>query len=121
MMAPNIWDGLDGATLQAMEEEVYQCNLAHGWIDERTFGDEVALIHSEVSEALEHYRRSPDYINEVFYGVGDKPDGVAIEFADVLIRLLDSCRRHDIDLFKAYRIKMDYNWKRQYRHGGKAL
>lgn len=113
----------DGGALRAMMEEVYACNLQNGWIDDgRTFGDEIALLHSELSEALEHYRTGgPGNINEVFYGKGDKPDGVPIELADVLVRLLDTCGRHNVDLFAAWRIKMSFNWQRSYRHGGKAL
>ena len=123
MMSPDTYV-TDGGALAAMAEEVYACNVQNGWIgDGRTFGDDIALLHSEVSEALEHFRQNgPEYINEVFYtGSTNKPDGVPIELADVLVRLLDMCKRYNIDLFAAWRIKMSYNWQRSYRHGGKVL
>lgn len=47
--------------------------------------------------------------------------GVASEFADVLIRLLDECYRHDVDLEAEYERKMAYNRTRAYRHGGRTL
>ena len=92
--------------------EVYEINSANGWFDkERSFGDEIALLHSEVSEALEGYR------------TGDM-DNVVEEFADVLIRLVDTFKRQNItgyDISKALEMKMSKNRARGYRHGGKAL
>ena len=43
------------------------------------------------------------------------------EFADVLIRIFDTCGKYDIPLAKAMAAKMAYNETRAYRHGGKKL
>lgn len=44
-------------TLSEWQAEVREVNEANGWHDtERTFGDEAALLHSEVSEMFEAYR-----------------------------------------------------------------
>lgn len=147
MQAPDIWENLGAAAVfAAMAEEVEQCNLKNGWYaNVRSFGEEIALLHSEISEALEAYRefggcgRYYDYwdkenpeesyrcgLDEKYnegseYRPGCKPLGVPSELADVLVRLLDTCKRYNIDLYGEYRAKMDYNWQRSYRHGGKAL
>ena len=107
--------------LELMAQDVAYVNRINGWYeDERTFGDEVALLHTEVSEAFEAFR---DWGFEPTYGPGNphKPEGVGSELADVLIRLLDTAYRHGIDLMAEYRQKMKYNLTRGYRHGGKRL
>jgi NTP pyrophosphatase (non-canonical NTP hydrolase) len=102
----------------AVTREVRECNVVHGWYDdERTVGDLLALLHSEVSEMLDAYRKHGfDYAQK-----DGKPENVASEAADVFIRLIDFCDRYNIDLGSAYRKKMDYNWTRSYRHGNKRL
>lgn len=102
----------------------------------RTFGDEIALLHSELSEALEAFRDhgfdhgftvNGEWVSSLdaaflkAHGKPAKPEGVASELADVLIRLLDTCEHIGVDLFEEYRLKMDYNGTRAVRHGGKAL
>ena len=80
-------------SLSMVQRIVHQISLSKGWYeknDYRTFGDIVALLHSELSEALEEYRKGVPL--DVIYYVDDgkghqKPEGVAIEFADVLIRI----------------------------------
>jgi NTP pyrophosphatase (non-canonical NTP hydrolase) len=90
------------------------CNAAFetakskGWHDEpREVGTLLALIHSEVSEALESDRK------------GDS-ENFAEELADVCIRIFDLCGSKGIDLEAAIYKKMERNKGRSYKHGGKA-
>jgi NTP pyrophosphatase (non-canonical NTP hydrolase) len=95
-----------------------------GWHDDgpdgpRTFGDVIALIHSEATEALQDYRDGHG-LDEVYYE-GSKPCGVGIELADVLIRVLDACGCYGIDIGDCVARKIAYNATRPYRHGNKRL
>lgn len=118
--------------LQDMQAEVREINEANGWFDsERSFGDDVALIHTEVSEMYEAYRQwglddaTQAVVNEAVESLtGEKPilpkpEGVASEVADVLIRLLDTCERHGFDLAAEVERKLAFNRTRGYRHGNK--
>jgi NTP pyrophosphatase (non-canonical NTP hydrolase) len=96
---------------------------AHGWWDEdRTFGDLIALIHTELSEAFEEYREG-HLIDEVYYSEQkpDKPEGVGVELADAVIRIMDLAGYFGIDLATLILEKHAYNVTRPYRHGGKVL
>lgn len=107
---------------ERMQEEVFRLNRSKGWFDEdRSVGDMVALLHSEVSEVLEAYRAFNFQDATNISGLGNKPEGVGAEMADCLIRLLDMAKRWDIDLPSEFTRKMAYNWTREYRHGGKTL
>jgi NTP pyrophosphatase (non-canonical NTP hydrolase) len=117
------FEGNDIATMQAIVTEV---NKANGWFDSnRSFGDDIALLHSEVSEAFEAYREhglvdATTYLSDDNHTPG-KPEGVGSELADVLVRLLDTCERYDIDLEQEFNRKVKYNATRGYRHGGKLV
>lgn len=75
----------------------------------------LALIHSEVSEAVEEIRKG----GEIVRFVDGKPEGVGSELADIAIRLFDYAAFCGINL--EYRIveKHAYNETRSRRHGGK--
>lgn len=73
------------------------------WDSPREFGTMIALIHSELSEALEADRRGEGHVAE--------------ELADVFIRLGDLCGGLEIDIVRAIRNKMEINSLRPKLHG----
>lgn len=110
--------------------------------------EKLALIHSEVSEALEEFRKhgvrmrcvrcngvgtggeddSADgclrcegtgFLEIYTYDGGPKPEGFVVELADVMIRIGDLCGALGLDLAKAIETKHDFNATRSFRHGGK--
>jgi NTP pyrophosphatase (non-canonical NTP hydrolase) len=137
--------------LNKLRDEIHANAVAHGWWDEeRSFGDIIALCHSELSEALEEYRNgrpllyfpcnaggvcceeakiancaskpyNPDDPQAPCSAQSKKPEGIAIELADCIIRILDYCGHAGIDIEEAIRIKHEYNKTRPYRHGGKVI
>lgn len=97
--------------LNEFAKEVHQNAVEHGWWeDQRTFGEIIALCHSELSEALEEYRakRPMVYGDSVdltrrFTDMPDiaemklKPEGIAVELADCIIRILDWLGEEEMD------------------------
>ena len=90
----------------------------HGWWDEpRAFGEIIALCHSELSEALEAYRKNEPMV----WMNGDKPDGMAVEMVDCIIRILDYLAYENMDIEDLLMAKHGYNLTRPFKHGGKRI
>lgn len=111
---------LPGVTLAELQAQVKAWTAEKGWDDDRTVGDLLMLMVSELSEALEEYRNPQidPFKTRVVYG---KPEGIPPELADVVIRILSFCGKFDIDLQEAVLQKMAYNVTREHRHGGKRV
>lgn len=105
--------------INTMRDAVHENAKDHGWHDEkRDFGTVCMLIVSEISEALEEHRNHKR-TDEIYYD-NEKPEGIPVELADAIIRILDYCGAENIDIGEALEIKHRYNIIRPYRHGNKA-
>lgn len=109
-------------TLNTLGEVIVEANIENGWdvatnADWLLIGENpsvnvdklmrlLALIHSEVSEAVEEVR------------VGDRVKFTE-ELADVIIRTLDLSVGLGLDIGSAVVQKIEKNQKRGQRHGGK--
>lgn len=81
----------------------------------------MALVHAEISEALEEVRKGEDYYK--MYLDGKKPEGMVVELADAVIRILELMVKMDLieEFVEALIAKHKYNTTRPFRHGGKKL
>lgn len=107
-----------GDSMCHMQKEIHEYAKSKGWWqDDRPFGDQMMNFHSEISEAWEDWRNHKG-VAEIYYE-GDKPCGIPIELADVVIRIMDTCEHYGIDLAAAIVEKHKYNMGRPWRHGDK--
>lgn len=131
--------------LEKLQKKCHQISKDHGFWegpDNNNIPTKLCLIHSEVSEWLEAFRKDPtspcgkmiareprmldNFGNPVMtmLSVTDKGTTRPVtkeeeEAADILIRLCDLCEARGIDLGRVTLAKMRYNEGRPHMHGGK--
>ncbi len=87
-----------------------------GPLPPETIASKLALIHSEISEALEDAR---DGKMDSRWDLNGKPVGFGSELADIIIRVGDLAGRMGIDLEREVANKMVFNATRPHKHGRK--
>jgi len=116
--------------INALAAEIHRGNIAAGWYSDPATGERIVrnvpemlcLVHSEISEAMEGYRKSlaDDHLPH-------RPM-IEVELADAIIRILDLAGYLAIDVGGAIADKREYNRTRadhrpenRAKGGGKAF
>jgi len=105
------------AQWQAVQNVVHHINKTKGFWDKPTnIGEQIALMHSELSEALEgarHANPPSEHIPEF--------SSIEEEFADVVIRIMNVAQQEGWDIGGAIEAKVAFNASRPHKHGGKLF
>ena len=125
--------------INELSKTIHQANIEKGFYeDEKNIGEMLALVHSEVSEALECDRHGKYFqMSDAWNGfpidvilkdndddfkrffVDQAKDTFEDEIADIMIRVMDLAAFKGIDLEAHIKAKMRFNAMRPYKHGKK--
>lgn len=100
--------------IKTVQKDIHKLNVQAGWWSdlktgepkERNMGELLCLVHSEISEAMEGYRKNL---------MDDKIPSrkmIEVELADAIIRMFDIAGKLDLDLGGAIYDKIEYNYSR---------
>lgn len=122
------------STISELQKQIHENAKNKGfWDAPFNMGEKLALIHGEVSEALEADRKGEyfifkttenlkDELNQEEWNVWFKnfvKDSWQDEMADAVIKILDLCEYKGVDLEWHIKAKMRYNATRPHMHGKK--
>jgi NTP pyrophosphatase (non-canonical NTP hydrolase) len=116
--------------LTSISKKVHSNNVEKGFYEETPSVDRsLMLIVGECSEAHEAYRKGRRAESEFVESTKEDiqidknnfetyvKDSLEDEVADVIIRCLDFCGFHDIDIGHHINMKLAYNRERPHKHG----
>lgn len=108
--------------ISELQREIVDWGIEKGWdFTENDIPEKLMLVVTEISEAMEEFRKADSsYVSRVYWSYdGKKPEGLMVELADAIIRILHIAGKFGVDMTEILRMKMDYNHTRDFRHGGK--
>lgn len=104
-------------TIEQISKEAFATNKEKGFLG-TPLGTHFSLLHSEISEAFESYRKGE---SDLFFGPDGKPEGWVAELADEVIRICSLVREKGWNLEEVIKQKLEYNRTRLFKHGGKKF
>lgn len=109
----------EAKTLDDFQRIIHEWGIEKGWtFEEKDVPEKLMLIVTEISEAMEEYRKGGP-VTRVYFSGNEKPEGLMVELADAIIRILHIAERFGVDMTSLLRMKMQYNQTRPFRHGDK--